>query len=49
MGIKYTDAMKVSQQIKELFNMLSPIEQQGLLSELSSGTINCQPKECNVT
>jgi transposase-like protein len=49
MAIKYTRAMNVSQQIKELFKMLSPIEQQGLLSDLSSGDVNCQRKESNVT
>ncbi len=37
--------MNVSLQIKELFNMLSPSEQQGLLSELSLGEAHCQPAE----
>ena len=41
--------MKVSQQIKELFNMLSPSEQQGLLSELSSSKSLRRPIEGNVT
>lgn len=47
--LKYAGAMKVSQQIKKLFNMLSPIDQQELLSELSSGNTDCQPKESIVT
>lgn len=41
--------MKVSQQIKELFNMLSPSEQQRLLFELSSNKDHCRPIEGNVT
>ena len=41
--------MIVSQQIKELFNMLRPSEQQGLLSELSSSKAHRQPIEGNVT
>lgn len=46
---KCPEAMNVSQQIKELFKMLSPIEQQGLLSELLSSNTNGQLKESIVT
>ena len=44
-----TAKMKVSQQIKELFNMLSSSEQQELLSELSSDKVQSQPNEGEVT
>jgi transposase-like protein len=40
--------MKVSQQIKELFNMLNPSEQQELLSELSSSKVYHQSIEGNI-
>jgi len=41
--------MKVSQQIKDLFNMLTSSEQQLLLSELSSNKVPRQPIEGNFT
>ncbi len=47
----YKDASmnELSQQIKELYNMLSPSEQQGLLLELSANKILSQPKQGDVT